>query len=399
MSNFYSKIIKDYGESFYLLDSKQFETNFFELKKEFISIYENFNIAYSYKTNYIPKLCRIINNCGGYAEVVSEMELELALKLGIEYSKIIWNGPIKNTEYLKKYINTGILINIDNIEELNFIKNIVKNSKETQLRLGLRCNYDVCDDVISRFGFDVEGEDFKEAILFLKENDIKLTSLQCHFAKRDIKYWNNKVEGLIKTIDRYKLNPEIIDVGGGLYGKMHNDLKKQFNSEIPSYLDYAKVIASIVNDYYYDKDNKPLLLIEPGSALVGDCMKFISTIKSIKKIRGKYYAATLGSQKNISMTSVNPPINIIHMGGEKKEYKNLDFVGFTCIESDVLYRNYSGDLAIGDLLEISNCGSYSVVMKPPFILPNFPIVDISNNNIELIKRAETFEDIFNTYIM
>ena len=46
---------------------------------------------------------------------------------------------------------------------------------------------------------------------------------------------------------------------------------------------------------------------------------------------------------------------------------------------------------------VHNCGSYSLVMKPPFILPNFPVLDISEGEVELIKRAETFEDIFHTY--
>ena len=49
------------------------------------------------------------------------------------------------------------------------------------------------------------------------------------------------------------------------------------------------------------------------------------------------------------------------------------------------------------LIVFENCGSYSLVMKPPFILPNFPVLDISEGEVELIKRAETFEDIFHTY--
>lgn len=34
------------------------------------------------------------------------------------------------------------------------------------------------------------------------------------------------------------------------------------------------------------------------------------------------------------------------MSNEQDEYKDLDFVGFTCIESDVIYRNFNGKLAI-----------------------------------------------------
>ena len=82
-SNVIDGLRKEYGEAFYLLDSEQFRNNFVELKECFSTIYPNFNIAYSYKTNYTPKLCRIVNELGGYAEVVSEMELELALRIGV----------------------------------------------------------------------------------------------------------------------------------------------------------------------------------------------------------------------------------------------------------------------------------------------------------------------------
>ena len=126
-------------------------------------------------------------------------------------------------------------------------------------------------------------------------------------------------------------------------------------------------------------------------------MKFVGTVKTIKNVRGKSFATVLGSQKNISMTGVNPPIEIINMANEQDEYKNLDFVGFTCIESDVIYKNYNGKLAVDDVLVISNCGSYSLVMKPPFILPNFAMLDISEGKIEIIKHTENFDDIFHTF--
>ena len=125
-------------------------------------------------------------------------------------------------------------------------------------------------------------------------------------------------------------------------------------------------------------------------------MKFVGTVKTIKNVRGKYIASVLGSQKNISMSGINPPMNVIHMS-EGESYSNLDMVGFTCIEGDVIYRNYTGELAVDDVIVISNCGSYSLVMKPPFILPNFPVLDICGSEVEVIKRAETFDDIFRTF--
>lgn len=396
--NVIANLRAQYGDAFYLLDSAQFRNNFQELKESFNKIYPKWNIAYSYKTNYTPKLCNIVNELGGYAEVVSEMELEIAKRVGCKAERIIWNGPIKNPKIVEAFLLEGGCVNIDSIEELEMVKDIHQRHPETLLNVGIRCNYDVQDGVISRFGFDIDGDDFKAAVSFaVATNYVKLVNFQCHFAKRQIDYWPARAKGMVELIDRLGIIPERIDIGGGLFGKMAASLKAQFSSEIPDYAAYAKAAAQVFADYFASKDVKPELLIEPGSAVVGDCMKFVGTVKTIKNVRGKWIATVLGSQKNISMTGINPPMEVIAMGDEQKEYKDLDFVGFTCIEGDVLYHNYTGKLAHEDAIVISNCGSYSLVMKPPFILPNFPVLDISEGGCEVIKRAEIFDDLFHTF--
>lgn len=397
-ANVIGKLKAEYGDAFYLLDSEQYRNNFIELRETFQKIYPNFNIAYSYKTNYTPKFCKIVNELGGYAEVVSEMELEIALRIGVKPERIIWNGPIKNPLVVESFIISGGTLNIDSVEELAMIKEIAARNLDKNLNVGIRCNYEVGDGVISRFGFDTEGEGFKEAIAFVTTTpNVKLINFQCHFAKRQVEYWPARAKGMVELIDRLGIIPKCIDIGGGLFGKMADSLKAQFPAVIPDYDAYAQAAATIFADYFKDKDVQPELIIEPGSALVGDCMKFVGIVKTIKNVRGKYFATVLGSQKNISMGGINPPMEIIPMGGEQMEYKDLDLVGFTCIEGDVLYHNYCGKLAHGDAIVISNCGSYSLVMKPPFILPNFPVLDICNNDVEVIKRGETFDDLFHTF--
>jgi len=366
------------------------------LKNAFTSIYPNFNIAYSYKTNYTPKLCKIVNELGGYAEVVSEMELELALRCGVDPGKIIWNGPIKNSVKMEEFLISGGTVNIDAISEARYIKELAEKN-DSIFNIGIRCNYDVNDGVISRFGLDVNSEEFAEAVkIVTTSKNVYFINFQCHFAKRQIEYWPARAKGMVQILDRFGVIPERVDIGGGLFGKMSDSLKEQFSSKIPSYIEYAEAAATVFADYFSDKQKKPELIIEPGSAVVGDCMKFVGTVKTIKAIRGKYYASVLGSQKNISMTGINPPMEVLHYSTGKR-YDDLDLVGFTCIEGDVLYKNYSGQLAEGDVIVFSNCGSYSLVMKPPFILPNFPVLGICGEEVEIVKRAETFDDIFHTF--
>ncbi|HHT66670.1 MAG TPA: pyridoxal-dependent decarboxylase [Erysipelotrichaceae bacterium] len=399
-SEMMSELCDVYGNAFYLLDSKKFSNNFVELSNEFKKIYPNFNIAYSYKTNYTPKLCKIVNDNGGYAEVVSEMELEIALRIGVKATKIIWNGPIKNQDKIKQLLLMGGTVNIDSVFEIETIKKIAHQNPNHRLNLGIRCNFDVGDGVISRFGFDIDSIEFEQALDFIKNiENVHLINLQCHFAKRNVEYWPARAKGMatlaLQVKERLGYIPDRIDIGGGLFGHMDDALKAQFSTTIPTYEDYAKAAASVFAEHFPNLETE--LLIEPGSALVGDCMKFVGRIETIKTVRNKTFATMLGSQKNINMGGVNPPIFVIKSGTERKYYKDVDIVGYTCIEGDVLYHNYEGDLSVGDYVVFSNCGSYSLVMKPPFILPNFPVIDISGNKVELIKRQEYFDDIFHTF--
>jgi diaminopimelate decarboxylase len=389
------------GDAFYLLDSRQFRQNFAELKAAFTGIYPNFNIAYSYKTNYTPKLCRIVNELGGYAEVVSDMEMEIALRVGVQPENIIWNGPFKNAQKVEQLLLRGGTVNIDSAYEIELISEIAERHPDRRLNVGIRCNFDIEDGVVSRFGFDIASCDFKRAIaLFHCHQNLHLIGLQCHFATRRLDTWRPRAEGMLALIDSLGIVPEHIDLGGGLFGKMAESLKMQFDSPIPTYQQYAEAVAPLFAEHFKNAPQKPMLLIEPGSALVGDCMRFASRVVNIKDVRGKAIATLLGSIYNINPTlnKKNPPIEVYAMGGEQRQYEDLDFGGFTCIESDYLYRHYTGRVAKGDMVVFGNVGSYSVVLKPPFILPNFPVIDISEGELEMIKRGETFDDLFHTFV-
>lgn len=388
------------GDAFYILDSAQFRRNFTELKAEFEGLYPNFNLAYSYKTNYTPKLCQIVDALGGFAEVVSDMEMEIALRIGVRPEKIIWNGPYKNARKVEQLLVMGGTVNMDSEYELELAAEIAERHPDHRLNLGIRCNFDIGDGVVSRFGFDIESEAFKRALaLFEKHRNLHLTGLQCHFATRRLDTWTPRARGMLALIDRLGIIPERIDLGGGLFGKMADSLKAQFDSEIPTYAQYAQAVAPLFAEHFKNAERKPMLLIEPGSALVGDCMRFASRVVNIKEVRGKAIATLAGSIYNINPTlnKKNPPIEVYPMGNRQENYTDLDFGGFTCIESDYLYRHYDGPLAKDDMVVFGNAGSYSVVLKPPFILPNFPVIDLSEGSIEIIKREETFDDLFHTF--
>jgi len=95
----------------------------------------------------------------------------------------------------------------------------------------------------------------------------------------------------------------------------------------------------------------------------------------------------------------NLPISVYkNVENQHSYFDNIYYSGYTCIESDYLYKKYSGEIAIDDFVIFREVGSYSIVMKPPFIKPNVGIVEIvDDNSYKVIKEKETFDDIFHTY--
>jgi diaminopimelate decarboxylase len=405
--DFLDKVTKEQeSDSFYILDANRFKENFDNLLGTFKQYYQNTNIAYSYKTDYVPRFCSIIDEKGGYAEVVSRMEMDLALKVGVSEKNIYFNGPVKGIDNIEFLLLKGGKVNVDSLEELNQIVEMSKKHIDKKFNIGIRCSFNINDGVVSRFGFDIDGEEFEEAISIInKQKNINLVGLHCHFATRSLDSWKNRTKGMLNLIETKFANHEFeyISLGGGLSGDMPEEMKKQFSSKIPTFKEYAQVSAKPFSEYFAQKSYKPLLIIEPGTALVANAMKFVTQVKSIKCNQKQTIATLSGSSYNINpkanRVNFSLPIEIFSDNKNRKEYSDIMFAGYTCIESDYLYAGYSGKLAVGDFIVFDEVGSYSIVMKPPFINPNVPIVEILEDNMSyrLIKRKETFDDIFHTY--
>ena len=69
-------------------------------------------------------------------------------------------------------------------------------------------------------------------------------------------------------------------------------------------------------------------------------------------------------------------------------------MGYTCLEHDVVYRGFTGEVAVRDIIVFGNVGGYTLVSKPPFIRPQCQMVTERGT---VIKRKETFEEVFQTY--
>ncbi|HBX23864.1 MAG TPA: hypothetical protein DEF34_09585 [Desulfotomaculum sp.] len=397
------------GGSFYLLDLARFRQNFRDLLTSFTERYPGSSIAYSYKTNYIPRLCRLVEQMGGYAEVVSLLEYELAERIGVNPRKIIYNGPCKGLAGIEKALLAGSVVNLDSLGEVHLVEDVAARYPDRLFPVGLRCNFPVEPGLVSRFGFDIDGAEFGRALKIIGGMaNCRLSGLHCHFPtphKSPASYARRTA----KMVELYRAhcrggNAGFLDIGGGFFSRMNDSLAAQFPFPIPGFDDYAQAIAPQLTNAFPDGGG-PELILEPGTALVADTMYFVTKVVDCKEVGTQRVALAAGSVHNIKPTlhNKNLPLQVIGKNGFGGQTggRCTDITGYTCLENDYLYRGYDGAIDAGDYLVFGNVGAYTVVLKPPFIRPSPAIAayDAGPGSCEVVRRPESFADVFGTYVI
>ncbi len=75
-------------------------------KDIFSSVFKNFKFYYSFKANFLPKVCEVVCSEGIGAEIIGLPELKLALRIGFPAEKIIIGVPyLCDTNLLEEYIH------------------------------------------------------------------------------------------------------------------------------------------------------------------------------------------------------------------------------------------------------------------------------------------------------
>lgn len=393
-----------FGLPCYVFDEESFRKNYIHLQSALRALYPKYHIAYSYKTNYAPKICKIVKELGGYAEVVSDMEYDIAKAVGYDNSQIVYNGPFKGPK-MEDHLEANGILNIDNLEEVDRVISFASHN-ERLIKVGIRVNINVGQNFISRFGIDADSLDLPAAVEKLDKCPFtRLVGLHCHIGQsRGLEAWRKRTEQILELADKnIKGIPEYLDLGSGMFGDMAPSMLAQFSVAVPSYEEYAFVTAKIVSEHYADVpiEKKPILFTEPGTTVDNRYVDLLAEVDSIKSIKGKNIALLNCSVHNLGDVSgsVKLPLEVIKNAETQIEYIDMDFTGYTCLERDVPYRDYTGLLGKGDYLVFGNVGGYSNVDKPPFILPQCAMIGIKDGNIYIIKRKETTEDILSTYVI
>lgn len=395
---------EEHGDAFFLVSIERFEENFDRFRGAVRARYPKANLAYSYKTNYLPALGQAVDRRGGYAEVVSRFEYDLARRIGVEPERILFNGPLKTQGDLETALIAGATVNLDGPAEVARVETVARRHPDRNLRVGFRCSLALTGTKPSRFGFDPSHEGLGGAIERLRRLDnCTVAGLHAHSsAIRSVESYAERTDRLLALADaHFDDPPAFLDVGGGFCGRMPPALGNRFGGAPPAYSDYAEAIASRFARRYGATEG-PELILEPGVALVGDAMRFVARVEEIRTIGERRLAVCTGSVQNVkpTMHSLDVPLEVVRRPGRAAvDTGPVDVVGYTCMESDVLHHHLEAPCGDGDYLVFENVGAYTLVFKPPFIRPAPPILAAGEgrDRFRVVRRRETLDDVLATY--
>jgi diaminopimelate decarboxylase len=399
-----------YGSPFYILDETVFRKNYDDIADAFAGRYEKFVLAYSYKTNYIPYLCKIIKSKGGFAEVVSRLEYDIALKVGQKPEKIVFNGPVKLYEDIELALKNNSIVNLDSWSEIEHVARYAKKNPNRKIKVGLRINIGLLDKKgqshiqehlkTGRFGFDPSDSNMKKVISRLsKISSVTVNSLHGHTSTTDRNVWCYQVitETLCRIAERFfPESVEYINIGGGIFGYIPPQMRW---AKTPSFEDYAKAVCKVLKTNRWVRRRNPYLMLEPGIAMTANALSFVTKVISVKDIRGKLFVTVDGSSYNVQPTShkINHPYQIIRKTSGTKRC-TFSVVGSTCMEKDYILTEITDMLPdIGDFIKIDNVGAYTIVLTPPFINPAPAIVVRKSDTFKLVRSRQSLKDMFKNY--
>lgn len=394
-----------YGTPFYIMNPDKYRLNINGFINAFKRKYDKVIAGYSFKTNYVPALCRIAKEEGCYAEVVSEMEYALAQKIGFKH--VIFNGPIKRPAILKQALDDGAIINLDSEYEVECFCQFKHENPDRDIKVGMRININLTDENgnstiqcglrFGRFGFPSEiiGSNIER----LQNAGIKIISLHGHTSTSDRAVLNYKIitQHMLSVCEKYHLNDlEYFDIGGGYFGAAPEGMDLTGR---PKYEDYADCILGevLTNDWFTKRH--PTIVIEPGSSVVSNVFTYYTKVYQHKKVGKVNFMMVDGTVFDIkpTMHSNNLPHEVFKAKSDDESCV-CDVVGSTCMEKDVMLKEVTiPKMEAGDYIQFRGVGAYTICLTPTFINYLEPILMENNGEYVEIRRRQTIEDIIQIY--
>jgi diaminopimelate decarboxylase len=396
-------LISKYGSPLFVVSERKIRKNYQAAKQAFETRYPRVQFAWSYKTNYLNAVCNIFHQEGSWAEVVSGFEYDKAINNGVPGNNIIFNGPDKTEQDLRKAITNNSLIHIDHLDELYMLQEIAKSTKQKP-RVAIRVNMDTgIYPIWDRFGFNFENGQAWDALnKIMFSGTMELVGLHTHIgtfmlSPNAYAVAATKLANLAQRLQqKYDHEIKYIDMGGGFASR--NTLKGAYlpgTDTNPSIDEFAEAITSALINSDFRPKNPPLLILETGRALIDDAAWLLGSVIANKRLADGRRSTIIDIGVNILFTAFWYAHKITPAQKFTSYTEETVIYGPLCMNIDIIRDNITLPLLNkGDQIVAHHVGAYNMTQWMQFITlrPKVVLID-QNSKVHVIRNNETLQNL------
>lgn len=402
------ELAERFGTPLYVVDEQRIRERYRRFLRAFSSRWPEVRVHYALKANSNMAVVKILQSEGAGADVSSEVELRIALNVGIPGEMIVFNGNYKTHRELELAILNDVLINVDSFQELEAIDKIARRLGK-RARIGFRINPDIRADTHpyiavglreSKFGFDVPSGQALAAYGRAKEmSSVEILGIHTNVGSQILDAAPfveeaEKIMGIVSEIkERFGIDIKFVDFGGGIGIPYKPDDKELPPEEV------AERMVSVVRRVVQEKGLlKPTLLLEPGRFIIGDSCVLLARVGYIKERPGMPSWVAVDAGMNALMRpALYGAYHHIELANKMNQSNEnlVNVAGPLCESGDFLGKDRRlPKVEQGDLAVVFDVGAYGLAMACQHTAqPRPAMVLVNGERAEIIRRRETYDDL------
>jgi diaminopimelate decarboxylase len=389
-------VAEEFGTPLYVYDAATIKRQYETLNKAFSGV--KLKIKYACKALTNLAVMKYLKSLGSGLDVVSIEEAMLGLKAGYAPSEILFTPNCVSFEEIRKAVELGLHINIDNISILEQFGHEYGSSVPCCIRLNPHIaaggNLHIqTGHIDSKFGISIHQLRHIERIV--QTCDMHINGLHIHTGSEilDSSVFIRVAELMFEAAHMFP-DIQFIDFGSGFKvaykeGDYVTDIEELSR-------EFTQLFKSFCKEYGKEVE----LWFEPGKFLVSEAGALLVKVNTVKQTMATVFIGVDSGQNHLIRPmfydAYHHIINLSNPAGKQRIYT---VVGYICETDTFGWDRKLSEVREGDIIAIMNAGAYGYSMSNNYNSRLRPAeVFIVDGKAKLVRRRETLDDLLKTQL-
>ncbi len=428
------RIAERFGTPCYVVSEDQLRRNVRRFREAFASRWPEgpVRVLPSIKANFTLALLRILAQEGAGFDTFGPSELHAALAAGADPSLLSVNGSSKDRLIIEAAVRAGARVTLDSVEEAETLRKVAKTLRvRAKVRFRLRPRYTGLDHPSDFYEDDtsvrVAAQQYKPGIpladlkrlgpQLLAAPELEVSGVMAHLGRHstDLEVWRGMVRSFVESIAELSevcggWEPREIDLGGGFATRRDptgrttpRGLQRAADALAPSIEDYAGALTGTLRDElarHRITAKGKVLEVEPGRSLFADAGIHLTTVRHRKAQEEPMpwrWVETDTTEMFLldGIVEHNRWTPLVANRASQAGTETADVVGISCGFDVIVHQASLPATQVGDVIAFLDTGAYQEACANNFNgLPRPATVLVHGKRAEVVKRAETVDDVF-----